>query len=367
MTPVNSQLPEGKVFLSLHHVRETLSAWTGIPAERLTPGRLTFDASGLAQAIGQNLYGQQHAIDAAVLAIQRRFQLPEREGVRRPIWTALFAGPSGVGKTQLARELAAHFFGNGDKHLIKIDLSEFREEHTVARLVGAPPGYKGHGDGGELTNALRRCPSGVLLLDEVEKVHRSVLTTVVLPMIGDGVVHDMNDGRTLDVTNMIVALTSNIGTNHSEEKAAGFTFEERCPGESEDASIHSTIRSHFPKEVLGRIDDVIVFAPLSEEAVQHIWRREISALEKRLAARGDVFLIDIDPQAETLLLKQIQKTVRREGARAVLRFFDRAVVDRCLDLLRDRTHRTGTIRIESTQEGGLCYRLVDNEVPAIPV
>lgn len=353
--------------VTIDHVCEALAGWTGIPAERLLSTRLTFeDFDKLRAALNDQIYGQERATDAVVAGLRRRFELPEREGVRRPLWTALFAGPSGVGKSQLAREVASHFFGDVRNHLIKIDLSELREEHLVARLVGAPPGYKGHGDGGELTNALRKCSSGVLLLDEVEKAHPTILTTVILPLIGEGIVHDMNDGRTLDATNMMIVMTSNLGTNASVERAVGFSASEEPRQESCDASVMAAIRQFFPREVLGRIDDTIVFSPLTTAAVKRIWLRELNALEERLGKRREEWRVRIDQTAQDMLLAQVAAAVHREGARAIVRFFDRAIVDRCLDLLRRCDQTSGTIQVELSDSTGrsLRYRIAGDEMPA---
>lgn len=351
--------------LTLDHICEALAGWTGIPASRLVPGQLSFDDyEKLQAALSNRIFGQELAVGAVVTGLQRRFQLPERQGVRRPVWTALFAGPSGVGKSQLAREVAAHFFGDGN-HLIKIDLSELREEHLVARLVGAPPGYRGHGDGGELTNALRGCSSGVLLLDEVEKAHPTILTTVILPLIGEGVVHDMNDGRTLDASHMMIVMTSNLGTNASVDRAVGFSATEDPRKDVSGASVLAAIREYFPREVFGRIDDTIVFSPLTTGAVKQIWQREVKGLEERLCQGGNEWRVRIDSTAEDVLLAQISGAVHREGARAIVRFFDRALVDRCLDLLRHRNHGSGIIEVELSDSTGqsLRYRICDDATP----
>lgn len=346
--------------LTIDHILMTLSTWTGIPVARLTSARLSFnDFEKLVQALNKSLYGQRSAISTAVAALQHRFQLPQRQEERRPLWSALFAGTSGVGKTQLARELATHFF-NDAKAIIKIDLSEFHEPHTIARLVGAPPGYKGHGDGGELTNALRRCRSGVLLLDEVEKAHPDILTTVVLPLLGEGTVHDMNDGKILDASNMIVVLTTNLGTSHSPERTVGFATEEQGSAVSIQAAIHTAISAHFPREVLGRIDDIIIFSQLSDSAIREIWHLEERIFEERLATQDLGLRLSIDSMAEDLFIKQIKNRIAHEGARAIRRYFERAIIDRCLELLQEGIYGFTTIRIEII-DGCIRYKLTNDE------
>jgi ATP-dependent Clp protease ATP-binding subunit ClpA len=321
------------------------------------PGGLgVSDLGGLRRALQAAIFGQEEAIEACVAAIQRRFQLPARDSERRPVWTALFAGPSGVGKTELGSLLARHFFGDGGRRLIKVDLSELREEHTINRLIGAPPGYKGHGDGGQLTNALRRCSNGVILLDEVEKAHPTILTTVILPMIGDGVIHDMNDGRALDVTNMIVVMTSNLGTNRIGDHPIGFGSLEIGGGEREQQEVRRAIEEHFPREVLGRVDDIIIFSALSGDVLRRIWQREVAAFESRLAQRGRWRLV-VDPVVESEFLTEMAPHVCREGARAIMRFFDKAIVDRCLQLLASANADAGTILVEPSADAAIRYRI----------
>ncbi len=353
-TPQN----QGKrVPVTLRHVCQALSAWSDIPVERLMPGSpRQIDLSGLRRALQAAIFGQEEVIEACVAAIQRRFQLPARDGVRRPVWTALFAGPSGVGKTELGSLLARHFFGDAEKRLIKVDLSELREEHTLARLVGAPPGYKGHGDGGQLTNALRMCSNGVILLDEVEKAHPTILTTVILPMIGDGIIHDMNDGRALDVTNMIVIMTSNLGTNRIEDRSIGFGNLDIGGGDYEQQEVRRAIQEYFPREVLGRMDDIIVFSALSGDVLRRIWQREVAAFESRLA-QGGRWRLAVDPVVESMFLDEIAPLVRREGARAIMRFFDKAIVDRCLQLMGSVNADTGTILVEPSADAAIRYRI----------
>jgi ATP-dependent Clp protease ATP-binding subunit ClpA len=351
---------DDRILVSLDHICQVLAAWTGIPPERLLPGRLDPAAfEQLQRQLAERIFGQARAIEAGVSALERRFRLGAEPESGRPVWNALFAGPSGVGKTQLARELAVSFFGS-PRALIQIDCSEFDQEHHLARLVGAPPGYVGHGQGGQLTNELRRCSNGVVLLDEVEKAHPRILTAVVLPLLGEGVVHDMNTGQALHAGNMIVVLTSNLRTNRPAAAAFGFQAAGADPRQNQEKSIRSAIEEHFPREVLGRIDDTIIFEPLSEEAIKRIWLREVAGLEQRLSAQGQPVQVRIDSAAETLLFGHIQGLVGSQGARAVLRFFEKAVVDRCLNLLRGWTFGACRVVIEPTEEGGLRYRVVES-------
>lgn len=348
--------------VTLEHVCEALAAWTGLPPERLRPGGLKLGGIEKARALlADAVVGQDDAIDAAVKALARRARLAPRPGERRPLWSALFAGPSGVGKSQLAKELARAFFGDVERHLIQIDLSDFRDEHTVARLVGAPPGYKGHGDGGELTNALRRVPGGVLLLDEVEKAHPTIVTQVLIPLLGEAVVHEMNDGRVVDVSAFIVVMTSNLGTGLDPANPVGFASAARAP----DAArrVRDAISGYFPKEVLGRIDDVVVFSNLTEAAARALWEREVGDFAARLAAGGPTIEIHVDALVADRLLGAARGGIKAEGARAVRKVFDHAIADRCLELLGE--HReAGRIVVLPADAESIRYRFEPSNVPA---
>jgi ATP-dependent Clp protease ATP-binding subunit ClpA len=300
--------------------------------------------------------GQDSAVAAAVAGLERRYGLPEPAGRKRPIWTALFGGRSGVGKTELARRIAEEFFGHSNA-MIRIDCSEFTEEHHAARLVGSPPGYVGHGQPGQLVAGLERCGHGTILLDEVEKAHPGILTSIILPLIGDGEVHDMGSGRALDASNMVVIMTTNLGASRASEAAVGFLQEQTDDASTQERQVRNAIETHFPREVLGRIDDVIVFSCLSRGTAEQIWDRELSSLESRLAARGHVLRIRIQPEARELFFDCVAESQRTQGARALLRLFEKAIVDRCLVLLGEGVSGPGVIRIEKTSEGGLRYRL----------
>jgi len=343
--------------LTQDHLHAVVSAWTGIPKERIgVSGNLRFDAEALREELRRRIFGQDAAIDALVSALERRLSLPEREG-SRPIWNGVLAGPSGVGKTETARALAEYFFGDA-RAVIQIDCSELDQEHHLDRLVGSPPGYVGHGQGGQLTNALRRRRHCVILFDEAEKACDPLLTKILLPLCGEAVVHDMNTGRALDARDAIVILTSNIGTNRSPEVRVGFEVGPRADENEEEQAIRAAIARRFPKELLGRIDDVLVLRPLSEDALREIWRREVRCFERRLAQRGDQVRIEISPEAEALLIDCTRERARAQGARAVVRTFDKAVVNRALRLLGAPSSAARRLVVGGTDRGGLEFRVV---------
>jgi len=345
--------------LTIDHLRQVLSAWTGIPSERLgLSGNLNFDAAALRQILQARIFGQGAVIEALVAALARRLALPERDA-RRPLWGAMAAGPSGVGKTETARALAEYFFGD-PRALIQIDCSELDQEHHLDRLVGSPPGYKGHGDGGQLTNALRRGRYCVILFDEVEKACDALLTKVLLPLLGDGVVHDMNSGQALDARDTVVFLTSNIGTNRREQHQVGFGAGQSADEEDgvQEREIRTAIGERLPKELLGRIDDVLIYRPLSDETLLLIWRRELRQFEQRLARRGDRVRVEINPEAEALLIGCSKVRASTQGARAVVSTFDKALVDRALRLLGSPSSVNRRLQVNHIAQGGLAFRIV---------
>ena len=340
--------------VTLDHVCEALSASTGLPADGLRPGGMVIrDSAKLRASLDETIFGQDHAIDVAVRAMSRGARLAPRAGERRPVWTALFAGPSGVGKSQLAKELARMFFGEVDRHFVQIDLSDFRDEHTVARLVGAPPGYKGHGDGGELTNAIRRVPAGVLLFDDVEKAHPAVLTQVLAPLLNEASVHDMNDGRLLDASQSLVVMTSNLGSS-CRPTASSVGFGTTLDPHSV-SQVPQAVADHFPKDILGRIDDVVVFSHLSAAATRQIWEREVASLGSRLSVAGPPIVVQVDDHLAPWLLKNAALRIESEGARAIRKLFDSVIADPCLQLLEEDVG-PGRVVIHTAEDGSVRYR-----------
>ena len=255
-------------------IAEVVSAWTGIPVARMME---TEKAKLLVmeERLHQRLIGQDEAVEAVSNAVRR-----SRSGLQdpqRPIGSFIFLGPSGVGKTELCKALAEVMFDNEDA-IVRLDMSEFMERHTVSRLIGAPPGYVGYEEGGRLTEAVRRRPYSVILLDEIEKAHRDVFN-ILLQVLDDGRLSD-NQGHTVDFTNTIIVMTSNIGSQLIQEIAR--------EGGSEDdmrEAITEALQGRFLPEFLNRIDETIIFHPLDSAQIHKIVGLQIARLIKQLATK----------------------------------------------------------------------------------
>ena len=269
-------------------IAEVVSQWTGIPVSRMLEGERE-KLLRMEDALHQRVIGQDEAVVAVSDAIRR-----SRAGLsdpNRPIGSFLFMGPTGVGKTELCKALAEFMFDT-EEAMVRIDMSEFMEKHSVARLIGAPPGYVGYEEGGYLTEAVRRRPYAVILLDEIEKAHHDVFN-ILLQVLDDGRLTD-GHGRTVDFRNTVVVMTSNLGSNRIQELATeGF--------EAMKAAVMDVVGQHFRPEFINRVDEMVVFHPLDREQIKLIASIQLDHLRKRLEAND--FGIEVSEDALALLAK----------------------------------------------------------------
>jgi ATP-dependent Clp protease ATP-binding subunit ClpB len=305
-------------------VAEIVSKWTGIPVSRLMEGEM-HKLVRMEEALHERVVGQDDAVRAVANAIRR-----SRAGLsdpNRPIGSFLFLGPTGVGKTELARSLADFLFDD-EQAMVRIDMSEYQEKHNVSRLVGAPPGYVGYDEGGQLTEAVRRRPYAVLLLDEIEKAHPDVFN-VLLQLMDDGRLTD-GQGRTVDFTNTVLIMTSNLGTGGDER------------------AMLAAMRDHFKPEFVNRIDEIVVFHRLSEEHIAEIVGLQVRALAQRLEERG--LGLELSDDARAYLARTGYDP--DFGARPLKRVIQREVADPIALALLQGEYRDGdTVRVDASPDG----------------
>ena len=324
-----------KLIVTEEDIAAVVAQWTGIPVVKIAEEE-SATLLHLEEELHKRVVGQDEAVTAVAKAVRRA-----RAGLKdpkRPIGSFLFLGPTGVGKTELARALASSLFGD-ESAMIRLDMSEYMEKHTVSRLVGAPPGYVGYEEGGQLTDAVRRKPYSVILLDEVEKAHADFFN-ILLQVLDDGRLTD-SQGRTVDFRNTVIIMTSNLGAKalHKNSPELGFL----APKKSESSinqsnsidfkeakkSVMDAVKRHFRPEFLNRIDEMIVFQPLTEEDLQQIVSILMSDVTKRLKERE--LQLEITAEAMQLLVKEGSDFTM--GARPLKRAIQRLIEDPVSDLI----------------------------------
>ncbi len=315
-------------------IAAVVSAWTGIPTGRLLAGE-SQKLLNLEAELGKRLIGQKRAVKAVSDAVRRT-----KAGIsdpNRPTGSFLFLGPTGVGKTELAKSLADFLF-NDDKAMVRIDMSEYGEKHSVSRLLGAPPGYIGYEEGGQLTEAVRRRPYSVILLDEVEKAHPEVFD-VLLQVLDEGRLTD-GQGRTVDFRNAILIMTSNLGSQLLIDPQ--FSDEERREG------VMHVVRSHFKPEFLNRLDDIVIFSALDHSELGQIVELNIDRLSERLAERR--LQLAVTPAARAWLADHGFDPVY--GARPLRRLMQQQIDDQLANLLlAGAIHDGSLVRVDVASDG----------------
>ncbi|MBT2492742.1 ATP-dependent chaperone ClpB [Streptomyces sp. ISL-96] len=315
-------------------IADVVGSWTGIPAGRLLEGE-TQKLLRMEDELGKRLIGQHEGVRAVSDAVRRT-----RAGIAdpdRPTGSFLFLGPTGVGKTELAKALADFLFDD-ERAMVRIDMSEYGEKHSVARLVGAPPGYVGYEEGGQLTEAVRRRPYSVVLLDEVEKAHPEVFD-ILLQVLDDGRLTD-GQGRTVDFRNTILVLTSNLGSQYLVEPLTS--------DEEKKQQVLEIVRATFKPEFLNRLDDLVVFSALSGDELAHIAELQIGRLAKRLADRR--LTLDVTPAALAWLAEEGNDPAY--GARPLRRLIQTAIGDRLAkEILAGEITDGDTVRVDRVGDG----------------
>ena len=334
-------------------IAAVVSGWTGIPVTRLTEDegeRLLH----MEDTLHKRVVGQDEAVKAVARAIRRgRVGLKDP---KRPIGSFLFLGPTGVGKTELCKSLAEAMFGD-ENAMIRIDMSEYMERHTVSRLIGSPPGYVGHDEGGQLTEKVRRRPYSVVLFDEIEKAHEDVWN-ILLQILDDGRITD-SQGRTVDFKNTVIVMTSNIGARNLTAMGGklGFSAEER--GSDPDAEkkfenakeqVMAELRQTFRPEFLNRIDDIIVFRPLTEADIREVARRMLRTVSARMETMG----IHLDASDEAVAELAKEGFDARYGARPLRRAIQSKVEDAVAEKMLDGTLKAGDTARLTVEDDRLC-------------
>jgi ATP-dependent Clp protease ATP-binding subunit ClpC len=339
-------------------IAEVVSRWTGIPLNQMLEAE-SEKLLRMEEALHERIVGQDEAIEAVADAIRRA-----RSGLkdpRRPIGSFIFLGSSGVGKTELAKALAEFMFDDEDA-LVRVDMSEYREQHTVSRLFGAPPGYVGYEEGGQLTEAVRRRPYRVILFDEIEKAHPDVWNAL-LQVLDDGRLTD-GQGRTVDFRNTVIIMTSNLGTDYTRRGGPlGFIPSNDPDLVADHKKIERALRDAFRPEFLNRIDEIIIFTPLSADQVQKIVDLQMRQVADRLGEQG--LVIELTDNARKWLAKQgwDPQFGARPLKRAIQRFIESPL---SVQLLKGHFHR-GDVVLVDANESGLTFNKQEGATFELPI
>ena len=337
LTTRQGQNPLLREVVTEDEIAEIVAAWTGIPVARLQEGERE-KLLKLDEILHERVVGQDEAVQLVADAVIRA-----RSGIRdprRPIGSFIFLGPTGVGKTELAKTLASALFDSED-NMVRLDMSEYQERHTVSRLIGAPPGYVGYDEGGQLTEAVRRKPYSVVLFDEIEKAHADVFNTL-LQVLDDGRITD-SQGRQVDFRNTVIIMTSNIGSQHLLD---GVTADGEIKPDARER-VMAELRGHFRPEFLNRVDDIVLFSPLTLPQIEHIVELQLTDLRNRLSERQ--IHLEITPEARRLIAEHGFDPVY--GARPLRRYIAHEVETKIgRALLRGEIKPDGTISV--TVDGG---------------
>ncbi|GHG44351.1 hypothetical protein GCM10018980_22130 [Streptomyces capoamus] len=338
-------------------IAEVVSRQTGIPVSRLTQEEKE-RLLGLEQHLHQRVVGQEEAVAVVSEAVLR-----SRAGLaspHRPIGSFLFLGPTGVGKTELARALAEALFGS-EERMVRLDMSEYQERHTVSRLVGAPPGYVGHEEAGQLTEVVRRHPYSLLLLDEVEKAHPDVFN-ILLQVLDDGRLTD-SQGRTVDFTHTVIVMTSNLGSEAITRRGAGIGFGPGGADADEEArreQILRPLREHFRPEFLNRIDEIVVFRQLTSEQLRRI--TDLLLENTRRLLKGQGVAVEFTSAAVDWLAERGYQP--EYGARPLRRTIQREVDNQLSRLLLNGTVTEGGRVTVDVRDGRLHFTTDESQPPA---
>ncbi|PTH48957.1 ATP-dependent chaperone ClpB [Staphylococcus arlettae] len=331
--------------VSDEEIGDIVSSWTGIPVSKLVETERE-KLLNLSEILHQRVVGQDKAVDLVSDAVVRA-----RAGIKdpqRPIGSFLFLGPTGVGKTELAKSLASTLF-DSEKHMIRIDMSEYMEKHSVSRLIGAPPGYVGHDEGGQLTEVVRRNPYSVILLDEIEKAHSDVFN-VLLQILDEGRLTD-SKGRSVDFKNTIIIMTSNIGSQVLLEQVK----DTGVITEATEKAVMDSLNQYFKPEILNRMDDIVLFKPLSVEDMGHIVDKLLAQLNNRLLDQR--ITIKVSPEAQAWLGSEAYEP--QFGARPLKRFIQSQIeTPLARTMIRENLPEGTTLQVDLTDDG-LTFNIVE--------